>query len=82
MTEISVLLDKLIDKRERKLECASEIVTADEYDDPPMSVVIDAALENLIEHERNLDTLEASWIQKRSSDSTPRLSVFAIGPRS
>ncbi|MCW8172808.1 DUF7386 family protein [Natrialba swarupiae] len=46
---------KLTDERQRKLERASEIVAADEYDDPPMSVVIDAALENLIEHERNLD---------------------------
>ncbi|QCC57768.1 hypothetical protein NP511_04295 [Natrinema thermotolerans] len=27
----------------------------DDLDDPPMSVVIDAALENLIEHEQNLD---------------------------
>ncbi|QLG51079.1 DUF7386 family protein [Natrinema halophilum] len=46
---------KLTDERQRKLERASEIVAADDYDDPPMSVVIDAALENLIEHERNID---------------------------
>lgn len=46
---------KLTDERQRKLDRAAEIVAADEHDDPPMSVVIDAALENLIEHERNLD---------------------------
>lgn len=46
---------KLTDERQRKLDQAAEIVAADEYDDPPMSVVIDAALENLIEHEQNLD---------------------------
>jgi hypothetical protein len=46
---------KLTDKRQRKLDRASEIVADGPHDDPPMSVVIDAALTNLIEHEKNLD---------------------------
>ncbi|WP_345784576.1 DUF7386 family protein [Natrinema thermotolerans] len=46
---------KLTDERQRKLESTSAIVAEDDLDDPPMSVVIDAALENLIEHEQNLD---------------------------
>jgi len=46
---------KLTDERQRKLDRASEIVANGPRDDPPMSVVIDAALTNLIEHKRNLD---------------------------
>jgi len=46
---------KLTDERQRKLDRASEIVADGPHDDPPMSVVIDAALMNLIEHEQNLD---------------------------
>ncbi|RQG94080.1 DUF7386 family protein [Natrarchaeobius chitinivorans] len=46
---------KLTDERERLLEQASEIVAADEYDDPPMSVVIDAALTHLVESKENID---------------------------
>jgi len=44
---------KLTDERQRKLDRASEIVANGPHDDPPMSVVIDAALTNLIE--QNLD---------------------------
>jgi len=46
---------KLTDERQRKLDRASEIVADGPHDDPPMSVVIDASLTNLIEHEQNLD---------------------------
>ncbi|WIV67097.1 DUF7386 family protein [Natrialbaceae archaeon AArc-T1-2] len=45
---------KLTDERQRKLDKASAIVAADEYDDPPMSVVIDAALTHLLESEQNI----------------------------
>ena len=45
---------KLTDERERQLEKASEIVASGPDDDPPMSVVIDAALAHLIESEENL----------------------------
>ncbi|WP_222915056.1 hypothetical protein [Natrinema sp. SYSU A 869] len=46
---------KLTDERQRKLDRASVIVAEDEYDDPPMSVVIDAALTHLVESEQNID---------------------------
>jgi len=46
---------KLTDERERQLEKASEIVASGPDDDPPMSVVIDAALAHLIQSENNLD---------------------------
>jgi len=46
---------KLTDERQRKLDRASKIVADRPHDDPPMSVVIDAALTNLLEHEQNLD---------------------------
>jgi hypothetical protein len=45
---------KITDDRERQLEKASEIVAASPDDDPPMSVVIDAALAHLIESEENI----------------------------
>ncbi|MDB9235355.1 DUF7386 family protein [Halorubrum ezzemoulense] len=45
---------KITDERERQLEKASEIVAAGPDDDPPMSVVIDAALTHLIESEENI----------------------------
>ena len=46
---------KLTDERQRKIDQASELIAADEYDDPPMSVVIDAALTHLLESEQNID---------------------------
>ena len=46
---------KLTDERQRKLDRASAIVAADDYDDPPMSVVIDAALTHLLESEQNIE---------------------------
>ena len=45
---------KLTDKRQRQLERASELIAADDYDDPPMSVVIDAAIAHLLESEQNI----------------------------
>ncbi|MDZ5810067.1 hypothetical protein U4E84_01690 [Halorubrum sp. AD140] len=45
---------KLTDERERHLKRASEIVASGPDDDPPMSVVIDAALAHLIESEENI----------------------------
>ena len=45
---------KITDERERQLEKASEIVASGPDDDPPMSVVIDAALAQLIQSEENI----------------------------
>ena len=45
---------KLTDERERQLEKASEIVASGPDDDPPMSVVIDAALAHLVESKENI----------------------------
>ncbi|MFC5278109.1 hypothetical protein ACFPM1_04940 [Halorubrum rubrum] len=42
------------DERERQLEKASEIVASGPDDDPPMSVVIDAALAHLVESKENI----------------------------
>mgnify|MGYP006276171283 FL=1 len=63
---------KLTDERQRLLDQATEIVAADEYDDPPMSVVIDAALTHLIQSRQNLDDarseLDPSTIQEFNTD--------------
>jgi Arc/MetJ-type ribon-helix-helix transcriptional regulator len=53
MTDRTTL--RLPDERKRKIDLAREIVAADEYDDPPTSDVIDAALTHLIESKRNID---------------------------
>ena len=45
---------KITDDPERQLEKASEIVASGPDDNPPMSVVIDAALAHLIQSERNM----------------------------
>ena len=45
---------KITDERERQLERATEIVASGPDDDPPMSVVIDAALAHLVESEENI----------------------------
>ncbi|AUX10688.1 hypothetical protein AArcSl_3081 [Halalkaliarchaeum desulfuricum] len=59
---------KLTDDRQRQLERASEIVASGPDDDPPMSVVIDAALAHLIESKENIDDarddLEPTTIQR------------------
>ncbi|SNR49210.1 DUF7386 family protein [Halorubrum vacuolatum] len=63
---------KLTDERERQLERASEIVASGSDDDPPMSVVIDAALAHLIESEQNMrdarDELDPVTIQQFNTD--------------
>ena len=63
---------KLTDERQRLLDQAIRIVAADEYDDPPMSVVIDAALTHLIQSRQNLDDargeLDPSTIQQFNTD--------------
>ena len=46
---------RLTDERQRLLEQAKEIVAAGQYDDPPNSDVIDAALTHLIESHDNLE---------------------------
>lgn len=46
---------RLTDERQRLLDRAKGIVAADQYDDPPNSVVIDAALTHLIESQANLE---------------------------
>lgn len=59
---------RLTDERQRLLEQAKDIVASDQYDDPPNSVVIDAALTHLIESRENLDDargeLEPTMIQQ------------------
>jgi len=63
---------KLTDERERQLEKASEIVASGPDDDPPMSVVIDAALAHLIQSEENVrearDELDPATIQRFNTD--------------
>jgi hypothetical protein len=46
---------RLTDERQRLLDRAKGIVAASPADDPPNSVVIDAALTHLIESHENLD---------------------------
>jgi len=63
---------KLTDERERQLEKASEIVASGPDDDPPMSVVIDAALAHLIQSKENIsearDKLDPVVIQQFNTD--------------
>lgn len=64
---------KLTDERERQLERASEIVASGPNDDPPMSVVIDAALAHLIQSDENIrearDELDPATIQHFNTDA-------------
>lgn len=59
---------RLTDERKRLLEQAKDIVASDQYDEPPNSVVIDAALTHLIESQANLNDargeLEPTTIQR------------------
>jgi len=68
---------KLTDERERQLEKASEIVASGPDDDPPMSVVIDAALAHLIESEKNIrdgrDEFNPEVVQQLCNTSVLRL---------
>ena len=63
---------KITDERERQLEKASEIVASGPDDDPPMSVVIDAALAHLIQSEANIrnarDGVDPATIQQFNTD--------------
>ena len=64
---------KITDERERQLEKASEIIASGPDDDPPMSVVIDAALAHLIQSEENIraarDELDPVIIQQFNTDA-------------
>jgi len=63
---------KLSDERQRLLDRATEIVAADEHDDPPMSVVIDAALTHLVQSRQNIDDargeIDPTTIQQFNTD--------------
>jgi len=63
---------KLTGERQRLLDQATEIVAADETDDPPMSVVIDAALTHLVQSRQNIDDargeLDPTTIQQFNTD--------------
>ena len=52
---------KITDERERQLERANEIVASGPDDDPPMSVVIDAALAHWVESEENIRTAREEY---------------------
>ena len=52
---------RLDDERKRLLEKASRIIQKDEYDEPPMSVVIDAGLTHLVESHRNIEKARDSF---------------------
>jgi hypothetical protein len=63
---------KIADERERQLERASETAASGPDDDPPMSVVIDAALAHLIQSEENIcdarSDLNPATIQRFNPD--------------
>ncbi|SDM50465.1 hypothetical protein SAMN04487949_1886 [Halogranum gelatinilyticum] len=52
---------KLTDERQLLLKRASEIVARDDLDDPPMSVVLDAALTHLVESRENLEDVRDQY---------------------
>ena len=64
---------RLSDERKRLIEKASRIVAKDEYDEPPMSVVIDAALTHLVESHDNIqdarDRFDPETIQEIANTS-------------
>lgn len=55
---------RMPDERKRRLDRAARIVAADEHDDPPMSEVVDAALQHLIESEQNLEELRGEDLER------------------
>lgn len=59
---------RMTDERQLLLDQAKDIVSSGQYDDPPNSDVIDAALTHLIESEENLadarDELDPTTIQR------------------
>ncbi|GAB3678967.1 DUF7386 family protein [Halopiger thermotolerans] len=68
---------KLTDERQRKLDKATSIVAEDEYDDPPMSVVIDAALTHLVESKQNIDDARGD-IDPRTIQTVANTSVIGL----
>jgi hypothetical protein len=64
-------------EQRRELERASELIAADQHDDPPMSVVIDAALQHLLESEENIndarDEYDPKTIQAIANTSVIKL---------
>lgn len=52
---------KLTDERKHLFNQASDIVAADEHDNPPRSDVIDAALTHLIESKKNLNDVRDEY---------------------
>ena len=52
---------RLTDERKRRIDRAAEIIAEDEFDDPPMSDVIDAALQHLIESHDNIDQARGEY---------------------
>lgn len=63
---------RLDDERKRLFDQAATIVAADEYDEPPRSEVIDAALTHLIESRANIDDarddLDPATIQRFNTE--------------
>ncbi|MCH7659164.1 MAG: hypothetical protein IH933_00805 [Euryarchaeota archaeon] len=63
---------RLDDERARLIDQAKGIVASDPADDPPVSVVIDAALTHLIQSEQNLESvrndLDPTTIQRFNTD--------------
>jgi hypothetical protein len=63
---------KITDERQHRIDRAREIVASGPDDDPPMSDVLDAALEHLIQSEENIqaarDELDPATIQRFNTD--------------
>ncbi|NHN46965.1 hypothetical protein G9464_05055 [Halostella sp. JP-L12] len=63
---------KITGERQRRLDHVREIVASGPDDDPPMSDVLDAALEHLIQSEENFqaarDELDPVTIQRFNTD--------------
>jgi len=59
---------KLTDERQQLLDEASELIARDATDDPPMSVVIDAALTHLLESHENLENVRDCYPPQEIKD--------------
>jgi len=68
---------KLTDERQQLLDEASEIVARDGTDNPPMSVVIDAALTHLLESHDNLEQVRDRYPPQEIKDCC-NTSVLAL----
>ena len=64
---------KPTDERGQQLGRASELIAADQHDDPPLSVVIDAALQHLLGSKKNTANVRSEFdpgtIQKIANTS-------------